>query len=46
VIEKHPEVANHLFQSLAGRLDHSNRTIVKLVNERKGLLAQRSAAGA
>ncbi len=45
VIEKYPDVANHLFQSLAGRLDHSNHTIVKLVNERKGLLDRLKTKG-
>ncbi|MFC1820788.1 ATPase, T2SS/T4P/T4SS family, partial [Thermodesulfobacteriota bacterium] len=33
LIEKYPEVANHLFEILASRLDHANKITVKLVNE-------------
>ena len=33
LIEKYPEVANHLFQALVSRLDHSNKMTVKLVNQ-------------
>ncbi len=35
IIEKHPKVAKHLFETIAGRLDHANEIIVKLINERK-----------
>ena len=35
IIEKHPEVAKHLFETIAGRLNHANEIIVKLINERK-----------
>jgi len=34
IIEKHPEVAKHLFEIIVGRLDRSNKIIVKLANER------------
>lgn len=34
IIEKHPEVAKHLFEIIVSRLDHSNKLIVKLANER------------
>ena len=33
VIQKYPEIAEHLFQTLVGRLDHANKINVKLVNE-------------
>ncbi|MBL7207920.1 MAG: cyclic nucleotide-binding domain-containing protein, partial [Desulfobacterales bacterium] len=35
IIEKHPEVAKYLFETIAGRLNHANEIIVKLINERK-----------
>ncbi len=35
IIEKHPEVAKHLFETIIGRLNHANEIIVKLINERK-----------
>lgn len=35
IIEKHPEVAKHLFETIAGRLNHADEIIVKLINERK-----------
>jgi len=34
IIEKYPEVAKHLFEVIASRLDHANKIIVKLANER------------
>jgi len=33
IIEKHPEVANHLFKSITSRLDHANKVTVKLASE-------------
>ena len=33
IIEKYPDVAKHLFDTLVSRLDHSNQMMVKLVNE-------------
>ncbi len=35
IIEKYPEVAKHLFETIAGRLDYADEIIVKLINERK-----------
>lgn len=35
IIEKYPEVAEHLFEVLAGRLNSADKIIVKLINERK-----------
>ena len=35
IIDKHPKVAKHLFETIAGRLDHADEIIVKLINERK-----------
>ena len=35
IIEKHPEVAKHLFEIIVSRLDRANKIIVKLANERK-----------
>ena len=35
IIEKYPEVANHLFEVLAARLNSADKIIVKLINERK-----------
>lgn len=35
IIEKYPEVAKHLFEALAGRLNRADNIIVKLINERK-----------
>jgi type IV pilus assembly protein PilB len=34
VIEKHPEVAKHLFKTMVGRLNQANGIIVKLANDR------------
>ena len=33
IIEKHPEVAKHLFKSITSRLDHANKVTVKLAGE-------------
>jgi type IV pilus assembly protein PilB len=35
IIEKYPEVANHLFEVLAGRLNSADKIMVQLINERK-----------
>lgn len=35
IIEKYPDVAQHLFEILASRLNHADEIIVKLINERK-----------
>ncbi|MCK4469221.1 MAG: type IV-A pilus assembly ATPase PilB [Desulfobacterales bacterium] len=35
IIEKYPEVAKHLFEVLAGRLNSADNIIIKLINERK-----------
>ena len=35
IIEKYPEVAKHLFEAIAGRLNSADKIIVKLINERK-----------
>jgi type IV pilus assembly protein PilB len=35
LIEKYPDVAKHLFAVIAGRLDHADKIMVKLINERK-----------
>ena len=35
IIEKHPKVAKYLFETIAGRLNHADEVIVKLINERK-----------
>ena len=35
IIEKYPEVAKHLFQVIASRLNSADEVIVKLINERK-----------
>jgi type IV pilus assembly protein PilB len=34
IIEKYPEVSNHLFKTLVNRLEHSNEVIVKLAKAR------------
>ncbi len=33
IIEKYPEVAKHLFETVVSRLDHANKVTVKLVNQ-------------
>lgn len=33
IIEKYPEVAKHLFETIVGRLDHANKVTVKLVGD-------------
>jgi type IV pilus assembly protein PilB len=47
IIEKHPEVAKHLFEVMASRLNHSNRLTVNLANRLSSAggrhLAQESA---
>ncbi len=35
IIEKYPEVAKHLFEVLAGRLNSADKIIVQLINQRK-----------
>jgi len=35
IIEKYPEVAKHLFQVIASRLNDADEVIVKLINERR-----------
>jgi len=35
LIEKYPDVSKHLFTVIAGRLDHADKIMVKLINERK-----------
>ena len=35
VIEKYPDVAKHLFMTMAKRVRHSNEIIMKLANGRK-----------
>ena len=39
IIEKHPDVAKHLFEAIVSRLDHANQVTVKLVQD----LMQRKA---
>ena len=34
LIEKYPDVSKHLFTVIAGRLDHADKIIVKLINEK------------
>ena len=34
VIDKYPDVAQHLFKAMAGRLEQANNIIIKLANER------------
>ena len=38
IIEKHPEVAKHLFQIIVSRLDHANRMTVKSMKVIRKLL--------
>jgi len=33
VIQKYPDVASHLFETVVGRLNQANNIIVKLANE-------------
>ncbi len=35
LIEKYPEVAKHLFEVLAGRLNSADKIMVQLINQRK-----------